>query len=196
MDPTTRHLAPHIVALLVRGIGVSLGAAYGARTRRGRTALANTRRSTFILGRFVLATLTEGSPSKSLSPSSGAGGPISESFLRRSPFWSGSRSLPRSSFRGSSSPGRTPERSTWVPSKDDRCLYAEQLGQQIRDVSPEPRTLTAGLSGDGGNILVLQGDIDAAEGDRLTQALQKNLSEAGFIRVEGKNGPKAWWSRM
>jgi hypothetical protein len=84
----------------------------------------------------------------------------------------------------------------FVPTKDDRRGYAVQLVQQIMDVSPRPRELSASIAGDGGTVLRFEGDIDAAEGERLTTALRLDLSEVGFKRVEGQNGSKEWWTRV
>lgn len=81
-----------------------------------------------------------------------------------------------------------------MPTKDDRRAYAEKIAQQIMDLSPKPRKLTARISGDGGTVLVFEGEIDAIEGERLTKALRIDLSDVGFKRVEGKDGAREWWS--
>jgi hypothetical protein len=51
------------------------------------------------------------------------------------------------------------------------------------------------VGGDGGRVLVLEGDLDAAEGERLTAALRAELEGLGFRRVEGAGG-KGWWTRV
>ena len=83
-----------------------------------------------------------------------------------------------------------------VPTKDDRRAYAEDLARQIRDVSPTPREVRGSIGGEGGRVLVLSGDVDAAEGERLTAALRRDLSELGFKRVEGSGGDRSWWTRV
>ena len=68
--------------------------------------------------------------------------------------------------------------------------------KQILDVSPRPRRLSASVGGDGGRVLRLEGDIDPAEGERLTAALRSDLAELGFKRVEGTGNASEWWSRV
>lgn len=80
--------------------------------------------------------------------------------------------------------------------KDDRRAWAADLVRQIQDASPEPRTLTARVGGDGGTVLSFEGDLAAAEGERLTAALRADLKELGFKRVEGSGSGKDWWTRV
>jgi hypothetical protein len=52
----------------------------------------------------------------------------------------------------------------------------------------------ASLTGDKGKVLMITGDLQRAEGDKLVAALRGELKGLGFQRVEGE-GPKGkWWS--
>lgn len=83
-----------------------------------------------------------------------------------------------------------------VPTKDERREFATRLADQIREVSPRPRDVTASISGDGGTVLLFEGDIDAKEGERLTAALRADLRDVGFKRVEGRASAGEWWTRV
>lgn len=90
----------------------------------------------------------------------------------------------------------TEKRRDYVATKDDRRAFAERLATQIMEMSPRPREVTASISGDGGTVLVLSGDIDAREGERLTVALREELADAGFKRMEGRSAKGDWWTRV
>jgi hypothetical protein len=87
-------------------------------------------------------------------------------------------------------------RRDFVPTKDDRRRFAEDVVRQIAELSPRPRDVRATIGGDGGRVLLFEGDIDADEGERLTAALGAELEALGFRRVEGKHGATTWWSRV
>ena len=88
------------------------------------------------------------------------------------------------------------KRRDFVPTKDDRRKFADDLVRQIKEVSPKPREVRASVGGDGGRVLMLEGEIDAAEGERLTAAIRADLAALAFKRVEGKHGSREWWSRV
>jgi len=88
------------------------------------------------------------------------------------------------------------ERESRAPTREARRTYADQLRDQILEVSPRPRALSVSLAGDRGTILRFEGDVDPTEGDRLTAALREDLRALGFERVEGRKGTAAWWSRV
>jgi hypothetical protein len=88
------------------------------------------------------------------------------------------------------------ERENRAPTREARRTFADQIRDQILEVSPRPRALSVSLTGDRGTILRLEGDVDATEGDRLTAALREDLRELGFERVEGRKGTAEWWSRV
>lgn len=88
------------------------------------------------------------------------------------------------------------ERENRAPTREARRAFADQLRDQILEVSPRPRALSVSLAGDRGTILRFEGDVDPTEGDRLTAALREDLRALGFERVEGRKGTAAWWSRV
>jgi len=82
------------------------------------------------------------------------------------------------------------------PSRAERVKYARELATQIRDVSPERSGLSAAVSGEDGEVMVFQGPLERAEGDRLVAALRADLTDRGFKRVEGEGAAGKWWSRV
>lgn len=88
------------------------------------------------------------------------------------------------------------ERENRAPTREARRAFADQLRDQILEVSPRPRALSVSLAGDRATILRFEGDVDPTEGDRLTAALREDLRALGFERVEGRKGTAAWWSRV
>ena len=196
--------APHIVALLGGGLATSLGLTYVARTARVQARLLQTR--TWIFG-LSCAALTGGavaaayrmartlvstggtglenvSPGQLLAFGIAIGVPLSLPGVVLA--WSDVRAREKA---------RTKRRDR-VATKDDRRAFAIDLVEQIHDVSPKPRQVTVEVTGDGGRVLTLEGDIDSLEGERLTAALRADLADLGFKRVEGRNGTKKWWSRV
>jgi hypothetical protein len=87
-------------------------------------------------------------------------------------------------------------RRTKGATSDERLSYAEGLAKQIREVSPDRRMLTAGLSGDQGKVLLFDGPLERKEADRLVAAFRGELRDLGFKRVEGKGASGDWWSRV
>ena len=81
-----------------------------------------------------------------------------------------------------------------VPTEDDRREFATRLATQIMEMSPRRRDVAASISGDGGTVLVLAGDIDANEGERLAGALRDELRDVGFRRMEGRSAKGDWWT--
>jgi hypothetical protein len=72
--------------------------------------------------------------------------------------------------------------------------FAKDLVRQIEEFADTPRGVKASLTGDKGRVLMIAGDLQRAEGDKLVAALRGELKELGFQRVEGE-GPKGkWWS--
>lgn len=80
--------------------------------------------------------------------------------------------------------------------KDERRDFARRIAEQIRGLSPEAREVEASISGDGGRVLLFEGDLAPDEGDRLVEALRADLRDLGFKRVEGTGDGGAWWSRV
>jgi len=188
----------------VGGLGTSLGLTFGMRTSRGQAFLVSL--SGMIVGlSCVLATALGGSIAFIIVRSVMERGTADPTALPAGQLlmlgiavglplgvpgvlaaWSDARRRDRAAKK----------KRDFVPTKDDRRAYAAQLVDQITEVSPTPRTLTASIGGDGGTVLRFEGDIDAKEGERLTTALRGDLADVGFKRVEGKNGSKEWWSRV
>lgn len=204
MDASIRDFAPHIIALLAGGLGTSLGLTYGTRTARVRPTLLKMKGGMFGLfcagmagGGGALAFWIVRSWVTNGAADLDAITPLQLSLLGIAiglPLgipgivlaWSEARRHDRA----------LKKRRDWVPTKDDRRAYAASVLQQILDVSPRPRTLTATISGDGGTVLVFEGDLDSSEVERLTAALRTDLSDVGFKRVEARNGTREWWSRV
>lgn len=195
---------PHIVALLGGGLATSLGLTYMARTPRVQARLLLTKAWSFALScaasigfacvvayRMARTLVSSGgnqlesvSPGQLLAFGLVIGVPLALPgvFLA----WSEVRAKEKA---------RTKRRDR-VATKDDRRAFAIDLVEQIHDVSPRPRQVTVEVTGDGGKVLALEGDIDSLEGERLTEALRADLADLGFKRVEGRNGTKKWWSRV
>lgn len=204
MNGSISDFLPQIVALLLGGLGVSLGATYVARRPRPQALLTTTGPLAFALICVVIAgagmavawllirglldtALTEPetlSAGRLLALGSAVGMPLTLPGLIAA--WSDARRRERAKVK----------RRDFVPTKDDRRAYAKQLVEQIQEVSPRPRELTASIAGDGGTTLRFEGDIDAVEGERLTKALSGDLRDVGFKRVEGSKGKREWWSRV
>lgn len=201
---TLRGFLPHIVALLAGGLMGSLGLTYLARTRRLRPKLASAGGWRFATGAVVASAAAAAVAFVIARRALATGGAGLEGvtppqlllfgFLIGVPL-----SLPGLIFAWSEARGDARARSRrrdFVATRDDRRKFAVDLGRQIAEVSPKPRDVTASIGGEGGRILVLEGEIDPEEGERLTAALRADLSELGFKRVEGKGGSAAWWSRV
>ena len=216
MGTTLGGYVPQVLALLFGGLLASLGATWAARTPRARAALARTGATTaglvalvvlaigaagaWLMIRSLLAEVG-GALTPEAGPSGGAAGAVGPAIGVAQAFlfgmlvglplslpgvfivWSDARSEERARSR----------RRHGVPTRDDRRAYANDLARQIREVSPQPREVRASIGGDGGKVLVLSGDINAEEGERLTAALRRDLADLGFKRVEGDGD---WWARV
>lgn len=194
----------HFIALIMGGLGGSMVPTFGARSRRMQELLGRTRGPIIWASSLAIGALAAfgawqiGSQLATTSTAELATRPVPLLFLLGLCV-----GLPISapgviaawSFARRTSVERARKRD-FVPTKDDRRAFARKIVQQIHDVSPRPRTVSASISGDGGMVLRFEGDIDAEEGERLTRALQEDLREHGFKRVEGIHGEKEWWSRV
>ena len=204
MATTLRDFAPQILALLAGGLLTSLGLTYLARTTRAQKALVKSSGWVFALACLVLAAGGGGGAFWQIRSILVEQGPQLEEItpprlLLLGLLFGLPLSLPGVVFVWSDA--RTQAKAArkkrdFVPSKDDRREFAEDLARQIEEFSAKPRKVSASIGGDGGRVLVLEGEIDAKEVERLTAALRANLAELGFKRVEGKNGTKTWWSRV
>ena len=204
MDVSLGDFSTQIIALLVGGLGTSLGLTFGTRSSRGQAFLVSL--SGGILGLacliltavgggvayiIVASVIERGAAEPATLPASqllvlgiAVGLPLGLPGVFAA--WSDARRRDRIAKK----------KRDYVPTKDDRRAYAVQLVDQITEVSPTPRTLTASIAGDGGTILRFEGDVDAKEGERLTNALRGDLADVGFKRLEGKKGSREWWSRV
>jgi len=204
MDDSLGGLGPHLAALLIGGLGGSLGAMYGARTKRAQTLLAGTTGVRIgVMGAIVVLAGVLGAYRIGSSLIDAAPGDMSEVSVLLVFALGLSVGLPigMPGLLAAWAEARRKDREVrkkrdFVPTKDDRRAYAIELVEQITDVSPRPRELSASIAGDGGTVLRFEGDIDAAEGERLTVALRADLAEVGFKRVEGQNGAREWWTRV
>ncbi|MEM7417599.1 MAG: hypothetical protein AAF389_19080 [Gemmatimonadota bacterium] len=204
MDGSLGGLGPHFVALVIGGLLGSLGLTFAARGRRMQPWLAARTAPHIAAGSLALVALSVaaawwiGRGVVDTAPSDFAALPLPLAFAFGLAVglpisvpglvaaWSESRRKDREAKR----------KCDFVPTKDDRREYAVRIVKQIQDVSPRPRELSASISGDGGTVLLFEGEIDAQEGERLTAALRADLAEVGFKRVEGRHGSNEWWSRV
>ena len=204
MNDTLTTFAPHALALLIGGLATSLGITYGARRSGAQRFLARIGGMTLLVTCLVAAAAASVAlyalvrplvdraisepaslaPWRLLALGLAVGLPLGLPGLFAA--WSEAHRARRAQLK----------RRDRVPTKDDRRAYAEGLVQQIAEISPTPRALTASISGDGGRVLLFEGEIDAKEGERLTAALRADLQEVGFKRVEGRNGANEWWTRV
>lgn len=80
--------------------------------------------------------------------------------------------------------------------REERRSYAEDLERQIREVSVPPRDVTVTAGGDGNRVLIIEGEMSAKEGERLTAALREDLGDVGFKRVERAGPGRSWWTKV
>lgn len=204
MESTLRDFAPSLVALLVGGLGVSIGVTLLVRSARARARLAHTSGRAFglltisaiaaagLVGFWAVRPLLRGpttdggmaSPLALLFVGIAVGLPISLPVVFLA--WSDARAEAK----------RRSKRRETVPTKDDRRAYANDLLRQIQEASDRPRELSVTVGGDGGRVLILTGDIHPDEIERLTAALRQDLKDLGFRRVEGEGGSKRGWARV
>ena len=194
-----------MVAMLAGGLGISLSTTFMARSARGQARLLRSSGWTLALLALISVAMGVAAAYAAIRPvldSAPGTGPVLGSPLRL--FVLGALlGLPLSvpgivmAWKDArADEKRRSKRRDSVPTKDDRRAYAEGLAQQIQDASDRPRELTVSVVEDGGRVLLLDGDIDPQEGERLTAALRTDLQELGFKRVKGGRAPKTWWSRV
>lgn len=200
MGSELQDLAPQLFFLLVGGLAASLGPGWWA-GRWGRARLARTGGWVVALASLGLVAVAAGglywmvrdlgerflagpatiSPLRFLLAGILVGLPLSLPTVLAS--WHGAR-------RDSRKPARAPA------TRDERRAFADRIGQQIRDATRPPREVEASIVGDGGRVLLLEGDLKREEGDRLVAALRGELEELGFKRVQGKGTGGDWWTRV
>lgn len=192
--------------MLVGGLVPSLGFMYLVRSARGRALLARTRGRTlallavlvvgacattvyFITVR-ILGSMHEAGPHHHRYPSAFVFllfGLVVGLFLAVPPTvlaWVDERARARARSR----------RKSLAPTREERRTFAEDLARQIRELSVPRREVRVKVGGDGDRVLVVEGPLDAQEGERLTSALRSDLRELGFKRVEGSGGRNDWWT--
>ncbi len=204
MGTMLRTFTPQIFALLAGGLVGSLGMTCAARTERGGAALVKLNAWVFALACLALAGAGGAAALWQLRWALAEQGPGLEGITPAQLLLFGlvigvPMSLPGVVFAWSDAHTKEKaqkKRRDFVPTKDDRRKFADDLVRQIKEVSPKPREVRASVGGDGGRVLMLEGEIDAAEGERLTAALRTDLAALAFKRVEGKHGSREWWSRV
>lgn len=81
-------------------------------------------------------------------------------------------------------------------SRQDRLEFAKDLERQLREYVGDSRTITVGLDGEEGTVLLLRGEVTREEGERLVAALRGDIGAVDFRRVEGKSEKGNWWVRV
>jgi len=195
---------PHIVAMLAGGLGMSLGVAYLARSVRGQARLVRTGGWALALFAVVSIAIGVGAAYWLIRPILDSAGTNVALGSPAQLFVLGVLlGLPLSLpvivvawYDARAEEKKRSKRKDAVATKDDRRAFADGLARQILEASDRPRDLHASIEEDGGRVLMLEGDIDAQEGERLTAALRRDLKDLGFKRVKGGRGSKTWWSRV
>jgi hypothetical protein len=196
-----RAFGPQVLALLAAGLLSSLGLTWVARRPSGVAFLARLRGRTLALALATVAAACGYGAYALLRAFVSGGTPEPSALTPPRLFALGlfvgvPLGMPGIVLAWSEARARRRKRTRdHVPTKDERRAYAADLERQIREVSTEPRAVAAKIGGDGGRVLILEGDIRSDEGERLTRALRADLAELGFKRVEGK-GVDDWWSRV
>lgn len=195
---------PHLILMLVGGLGSSVGLGRWARGDRGQALLGKMSGAT-IIGFALVSFASMGGAAYwvwhrvlNAEDTAGALGSPWTLFL-----FGVAVGLPMSlphviSTWNRHRPAKVAERErrAAASTRDDRAEYAERLLKQIHDATPERRTLEVLIRGDEGRVLWFEGELSRDEGERLVSALRHELSEVGFRRVEGR-GPKGnWWTRV
>ncbi len=192
--------APQIAAMLLGALGASFGTPWLLRTARGRQLLVNMKRSGLAL--FVVVSLGLGGGAvywivTAMLDSIGgqpelasAGVMLLLGLAIGLPMSIPGAVLARMEVRAQEEKKR--KLKDRVFTKDDRRAFAEDLGRQVREFSDRGREVKVTIGGDGGRVLLFEGDMSAKQAERLTAALRSDLKEVGFKRVEdGKS--KNWW---
>ena len=200
MENGFAQFAPQITAMLLGGLSASFGIPWLLRSARGRELLVNMKRSSLTL--FVLASVGLGGGavywivSETLESIGGQPELASPAVMLLLGLAIGlPMSLPgvvltRMEARAKEEKKR--KRRDRVFTRDDRRAFAEDLGRQVREFSDPGREVKVTIGGDGGTVLLFEGDMSAKQAERLTAALRADLKEVGFKRVEdGKS--KSWW---
>ncbi len=195
--------APQMAAMLLGALSASFGTPWLLRTARGRELLVNMKRSGLAL--FVVVSLGLGGGAvywivTALLDSIGgqpelasAGVMLLLGLAIGLPMSLPGVVLARIDARATDEKKR--KRKGRVVTKDDRRAFAEDLGRQVLEFSDPGREVKVTIGGDGGTVLLFEGDMSAKQAERLTAALRPDLKEVGFKRVEvGK--PKNWWVRV
>ena len=195
---------PHLVALMIGGLGGSLGMTYGARTKRALAFLLRLNGvalgvvSAVVVAAGVYGAFRIGSSLLQTEPTDLAAISVPLVFLLglSAGLPLGVPGVVAAWFEVQSRAREEAKKRGFVPTKDDRRAYAARILKQVIEASPRPREINAKIGGDGGTVLRFEGDIDGTEVERLTVALRRDLREVGFKRVEGVKGEKKWWTRV
>ena len=204
MDPAITPYIAHGLALLVGGLGASLGPAHWARTEAGRAALGRVSAERWrpqvvgmvLLPLIVVIALVRG-------------------LVQAPPTTPDDMSLLRMLLLGLAigTPMSLPalittrkavlrhqaalERWRAEPAEPaDRVNFAEDLAGMIHDLAPDRPPVTAEATGDELRVLRLVGDLESRNGEMLTAALREELEAVGFTRVEGTHAGREWWTRV
>lgn len=198
-----REFWPHLVLMFGVGLVSSLGLSYWARSGRGRRALERT--SILTLTAVSVASLAAmglagwwfvmellraggrqllGSPWSLLLFGLAVGVPMGLPQLYA--VWNEERPKKKAER----------ERKARETTREEREIYAGELLEQIRDASPEPRMLEAFIRGEDGRVLWFEGELARDEGERLVEALRRDLREKGFRRVEARGDRGNWWTNV
>ena len=196
MGAIVRDLVPHMAAMLVGGITSSFGLAWIARTPRGQTLLSRIK----VWGMVVFAVLavgalvggfywlfsrigrgfeveeTLGSPFRFLLLGLAAGLPLSLPGVITA--WNDAR------------PEKAAARAkkAQAASRSDRLDFAQNLVRQIKEYAETGREISASLTGDKGEVLLFEGDLERHEGDKLVAALKR--ASGARIRAGRGRGPQ------
>lgn len=203
MEDGLAQYAPQITAMLLGGLSASFGIPWLLRTARGRESLVNMKRS--VLALFAVASLGLGGGAvywmvtamfDSIGSQPEFASPVVMLLVGLAiglPMSLPGVVLVRMETRATDEKKR--KRKDRVVTRDDRRAFAENLGRQVREFSDPGREVKVTIGGDGGTVLLFEGDMSAKQAERLTAALRSDLQEVGFKRVEvGK--PKDWWVRV
>ena len=203
MEDGLAQYASQITAMLLGGLSASFGIPWLLRTARGRESLVNMKRS--VLALFAVASLGLGGGAvywmvtamfDSIGSQPEFASPVVMLLVGLAiglPMSLPGVVLVRMETRATDEKKR--KRKDRVVTRDDRRAFAENLGRQVREFSDPGREVKVTIGGDGGTVLLFEGDMSAKQAERLTAALRSDLQEVGFKRVEvGK--PKDWWVRV